>query len=109
MGWIMALDLTAMSAVFTRIISDIPQSFTIGSSTYSGGRTNLNIEKRLTAFGGDPNYRFSLLANLNVIGTVPTTGSIVTVDSVQYRVLATETDSARIGVRIDLGDKYASN
>ena len=103
----MAINQTNLRSVFANLVGQLPTTCTFGSLTFTATRTNLNAEKRLVAAGELAGYQFSIIAGCAVFTSYPTSDDIITIDSVEYRVLRTERDAADVAIRIDLGDKYA--
>jgi len=103
-----ALDTTRLSATFKRLIAKMPLSFTFGSLTLTGTRSELDVEAVYSEFGSESGYKYSInAAKSDFTAGLPKRGSEITVASVVYRVKKTTEDGAGVSLRIDLGDHYA--
>lgn len=80
---------------------------TIDGTDYDAVKTNLNREFRYTEYGLQNDYRFSVVISYNDFTTVPSPDDEATVGGVVYRILGVESDSTDVGIRLDLGQRYA--
>jgi len=103
----MPLDLTQLSVDLDFIIADLPSTVTISGTDYSCTKTKLKREFDYTAFGLDNDYEFSIILNINDLSSIPDTHSLVTISSVEYRILRKESDSANQKLELFMGGKYA--
>jgi hypothetical protein len=103
----MPLNLTQLSTDLDNIIADMPSTVTIATVDYTCTKTKLKREFDYTSFGLDDDYEFSIIMNSSVLSSIPDTHSLVTISSVEYRILRKEIDSAAQKVELFLGGKYA--
>lgn len=94
---------------FASLIDSAPNklTITIDSTDYDGVKTVLNRDLRYQVYGLQDDYRFSVIISWDDFSSIPEIDSKVTVNSNTYRVLASETDSTDVAIRLDLGQEYA--
>lgn len=88
------------------ILSQKPQAFTFSGQLYSGTRTNKTRDRIFSEYGSADNYAFSIIAVNDDFLTKPKADDTIIIDSVTYRVMGTEEDSAGAALKIDLANLY---
>ena len=105
----MAFDQTSIRTTFANLIDAAPNKLTVtySGSDYDAVKTNLMKELAYSDWGVDNKYRFSVMLSVSDFGTVPAVDEKVTIDTVEYRILNTESDSMDATLNLDLGEEYA--
>lgn len=102
----MAIDETQLTADMAAIIADMPVAVAFSGQTVSGCKSVLKSEEVAAAAGELAGYQLSVyVVAADWTGTPPENGDILTVAGVEYRILRTRSDI--VGIRYDVGDKYA--
>ena len=105
----MAFDIDDMNEDLLTMINDLSTIFSFDGGDYTGTKTLLKKEILFTDFGFQDDYEFSLIARYSSVGTVPpVTGDIITINSIEYRVLTSKITSGDVEIRFDLGKKYTN-
>ena len=104
----MPLDLTLLDQDVENIIGDLPVIVTFDGDTATCTRTSLNRDFVMIAEGLRDEYRFSIYAKSGDWDDDPEVDDIVTIASVEYRVLSRQYDNVDQLLRLDLGEKFAS-
>ena len=99
------MNKTAVTATIRAIIATNPVTFTHGTKSITGSKTGLSKEDKLTGFGLDGRYALSLYAILADFNTEPKTDDVITIGTIDYRVIITEIDAVDVGIKIHLGKK----
>jgi len=93
----------------------LPMTVTIGSTEYAAFRTVLSDKRRIELYGEGANIQHSIGIVVDDDGSapesiteanIPAIGSKPVIGGITYRVVGQAFDSARISVRLDLGDEY---
>lgn len=100
----MAIDQAQLKADRVAIIADLPIAATFGAKSVDCRQSVLDDTEVAAAGGALENYKFSLHSVTDDWTTLPDVGALMTVASIEYRVLRVVTDI--VGVRHDLGAKY---
>lgn len=87
------------------MIADMPVSVEFGEQEVDCSRTVLRAEDVAAAAGELAGYRFSLHSVISDWDPLPVDDDLLTIASVEYRVLRSNAD--QVGIRWDMGDKYA--
>jgi len=102
----MAFDLTAMQNQISGMRDMLPVAVTINLATVSGWRMVMSQDRRIELYGQGVNVTFSVGVIVSEI-TIPAEGDLLTIDGSTYRVIGVDYDTARLTVRIDVGERYA--
>jgi len=106
----MAFDIPALSSTLASIRDMLPTEVTIGSDKVNAVRTLLGTTRQVDLVGEYDNVDFALrfvkqeLDDLNIdLNLIHE----MTVDSKVYQVMGFDTDAAKVGYTVALGDKNA--
>lgn len=97
------MDATILETQLRNLIDLNPSTLTVGTATYTVTKTALKSGKKITEYGRESSYDFSLIAVKTDFTTVPEVKSRVTYNSMDYRIMGKEEDSFGIGIRLDCG------
>lgn len=103
----MALNLTKISNTFSNLLQQIPITVTFDGDDYTGTKTITSNDDIYLDEGFQEKYLFTVHLLQADFDTLPTMGDLVTISSVEYRVLSIETDTADVGIKLNLGEKYS--
>jgi hypothetical protein len=105
----MSFTQSTIRTQFASLIDMSPNKLTvtIEGDDYDAVKTNLNRDFRYTDYGLQNDYRFSVIISVSDFTTLPAPDSEATVGGTVYRVLGVESDSTDVGIRLDLGQRYA--
>ena len=104
----MPLNTAILDADIGYILADLPTVATFSGATYTGSRSTLRLERLPSDEGLRASYRFSWYGQASDFSTLPVVGQILTIASVEYRIVHVEVDNTQQLARFDLGEKYAS-
>ena len=100
------IDTNLWAQDLQHMIADLPVAVSFEGKTVQGCKSVLGAEEVAAAAGelaGDRLSVYVLAADWE--GTPPDSGKVLIVDGKEYRILRTQSDV--VGVRYDVGDKYA--
>ena len=97
------MDATILETQLRNLILLNPSTLTVGSKTYTVTKTALKSGKKLTEYGRESSYDFSLIAVKSDFTTVPEAKTRITYGGVDYRIMGTEKDTFDVGIRLDCG------
>ncbi len=103
----MAFDLTILGTQLDGMLSMLPVSCIYESNELTGERTTLKTERKQELYGYDDEITFSVMFVASNFETAISNNNQITVDGTVYRIMGHEYDSARVGVRLDLGSLTA--
>lgn len=105
----MALSQTTIRNQFNKLINLSPNKFIveIAGTEYTAIKTNLKKSIKYSEFGASNGYEFSIMLNYSDFVTVPVVDSLLTINTVEYRIIGIEQDSVDCTIQLDLGSKYA--
>ncbi len=98
------MDAATIKSKLARIIGAGPKAAVIlpDGSTVDGVRCTIRASQVAALPGYQAQYRGSVV--VTVPATMPTVRALFRVDGVWYRILGMEPDSARAGLRLDMGE-----
>lgn len=99
-------DRNTIAADLGALMSDLSDTITHGGRAYQCSRVSLRTEelRALRAeFSSDYSMTVAVIASHWQDSSPPVVGDIVVWDDDEYRVLATESDTLGIGIRLHLG------
>jgi hypothetical protein len=102
----MTLNTTLLSNDLDYIIADLPTTVSIGGTDYTCTKTMIRKEQLYTDYGFSDDYNFSIILNLNDLSSEPEVKTLVTINSVEYRILDKEIDSADQKIELHLGTEF---
>jgi len=105
----MALDTTLLNSDLNYILTDLPVTVIIGGTSYPGSKGMLTQTQIYTDYGLGDEYAFSVYVNVNALASVPENHTLVTIDSVEYRIIMKVVDSADQLLTLHLGSKYGKS
>jgi hypothetical protein len=103
----MPFNTTTASRTLGNILNQIPVTFTYSGKEYTGTRTNISKDRLFSQYGfKEEKYNFSILVNLSSLDSEPKKDQLITVGSIEHRILDTDTDAIDASIIIHLGGKY---
>ena len=105
----MPFDVTRAKAQHKRLLAELPVNVVIGSVTYTGTKTSVRLDRLFLDEGRLQQYEFSLQMSQYDFRktTQPQVDSLVVIDSITYRILGTQKDTADISLTLHLGGQFA--
>jgi hypothetical protein len=104
----MALSTTTLAADHAAILADLPETATIGATSYSCNRVSMqsrSLELQAGRFIAD--YGFSLSFAASELTTDPAIGSTLTYSGVVFRVIGTDLSPDGVERRVHLASRYS--
>lgn len=103
----MPINTTILAADTAQRIADPPVTVTYDGLAYTGRRTTIRRQDAMVPQGNEDQYRFSLTFQLSDFPTEPTTDSLITIDTIPYRILGKAINHNIDRLRCDMGELYA--